>query len=240
MIRALNTFPNVQSGLDRPSLELQLAADCAFQKLKQYYTRAIQPVYAISLALDPRCRFSWWGSRGWPSTWIQTAKDQVIREWEDHYKPDDPVDQQSSNFDDEYEDYVLEVQETDALQAYLDEKIVAVRDVLQFWRGREQAAGRQQGEDPDPLFRMARRYMAIPASSVPSERCFSRAKLFVPNERNRLGPESLMESVLLDSWQRFLAGDDGDMRDVREEVAKNDEDNGRLTVVVEEDVEEEK
>lgn len=85
----------------------------------------------------------------------------------------------------------------DQLEAYINEPAAdEAVDVLAYWRSRE-------NQWPE-LARMARRYMAIPASSAPSERCFSSAKYIVPFQRNRLHPQMFKKSVLLQSWIKLL------------------------------------
>ena len=216
--------------------ELKFAAAKAFDKLKKYYSKAEQPVYAISQALDPRCRFTWWTYKNWPEDWIKAAKANVMDEWEKYRL--ETRDEQHEVSDDDYEP--VEVN-TDALQAYLSEKVSKTKDVLQYWKGRQEHAKSSASGNHQPLFEMVQWYLAVPASSVPSERCFSRAKLFIPNERNRLSPESLMQSVLVDSWRNFLDGNGGDIVDVRSEQSSSLEAEKEATTDVRnEEIEEEK
>ncbi|KAI9245253.1 hypothetical protein BDA99DRAFT_290495 [Phascolomyces articulosus] len=115
------------------------AASHAFEKLKKYYTQATQPVYAISQALNPRCRYSWWSYVGWPQDWIENAKKQVEDEWAKYV----PVSsqQQEPSFDADYDDYEPEDIEEDALAAYVAERHRPRVDKLRFWKGREEASG---------------------------------------------------------------------------------------------------
>lgn len=50
---------------------------------------------------------------------------------------------------------------------------------------------------------MARKFLAIPATSTSCERLFSRARQFIPASRNRMTTDSLRESVLVDAWSRM-------------------------------------
>ncbi|KAG2219541.1 hypothetical protein INT45_003106 [Circinella minor] len=98
-------------------------------------------------------------------------------------------------------------------------------DVMRFWKEQEETAGGIKNGSPDPLYMMARRYLAAPTSSVPSERCFSRAAIFIPQQRNRLLPSALQESVLLDSWFKYFAGRSANLMDVFEDERNNSENN---------------
>jgi len=48
---------------------------------------------------------------------------------------------------------------------------------------------------------MARRYLAIPATSAPVERVFSIGGNIVTESRNRLDPKTVKKTVLLKSWK---------------------------------------
>jgi hypothetical protein len=50
------------------------------------------------------------------------------------------------------------------------------------------------------LAKMAKDYFAVPATSAPSERCFSKARSLLPYIRNRLGPDKIEQQMLLNSW----------------------------------------
>jgi len=47
---------------------------------------------------------------------------------------------------------------------------------------------------------MARRFLAIPATSAPIERVFSIGGNIITKSRNRLSPETVKKLVLLKSW----------------------------------------
>jgi hypothetical protein len=48
---------------------------------------------------------------------------------------------------------------------------------------------------------MARRFLAVPATSVPVERTFSISSNIITKSRNRLDPETVKRIVLLKSWR---------------------------------------
>jgi hypothetical protein len=54
---------------------------------------------------------------------------------------------------------------------------------------------------------MARDYLAIPATSVPSEQCFSISKNLITNNRNRLVGKTVRMCMCLKSWNSLLNND---------------------------------
>ena len=73
----------------------------------------------------------------------------------------------------------------------MDRKVNA----LEWWR-------QNQAEFPN-LSKMAQDYLAIPATSVPSERVFSDVGQLVYDRRNRLNGETIRACICLDSWWTF-------------------------------------
>lgn len=71
---------------------------------------------------------------------------------------------------------------------YLDRK----QNPLQFWEQRKHIF--------PTLYRIAFKYLCIPASSVPSERLFSKAGLVTNQRRNRLKPKKLDQILFLNSY----------------------------------------
>lgn len=68
----------------------------------------------------------------------------------------------------------------------------AETDIAQWWR--------QHCEIYPKLSKMARDYLSIQATSVPSERLFSKAGLTIRKHRNRLSNESARVTMCLNSW----------------------------------------
>jgi hypothetical protein len=69
-------------------------------------------------------------------------------------------------------------------------------DPLEWWRINE--------TQYPQLSKMARNYLAIPATSVPSEQCFSISKNLITNNRNRLIGKTVRISMCLKSWNYLL------------------------------------
>jgi hypothetical protein len=71
---------------------------------------------------------------------------------------------------------------------YLERK----EDPLAFWDERKHLM--------PGLAKMANKYLCIPATSVPSERLFSKAGLVTNDRRNRLNPKKLDQILFLNGW----------------------------------------
>lgn len=69
-------------------------------------------------------------------------------------------------------------------------------DVLEYWRSRETVY--------PGLAAMAKCYLAIPATSVSSERVFSKTKAVIGPQRARLSPSSIEMLLCLKDWYRLL------------------------------------
>jgi hypothetical protein len=67
-------------------------------------------------------------------------------------------------------------------------------DLLGWWKNHEQ--------DYPVLANMARDYLAVQASSVPSERVFSSSGLFISDRRTRLSNDTIQASMCLKHWER--------------------------------------
>jgi hypothetical protein len=63
---------------------------------------------------------------------------------------------------------------------------------LEWWK-------QHQSQFPN-LSRMARDYLAIPATSVPSEEAFSLGKNLITDKRNRLAGKTIRVCMCLKSW----------------------------------------
>src|SRR5690606_36657321 len=90
---------------------------------------------------------------------------------------------------------VPETPKSNELEEYVAGRQAMIKP-LEFW---------QQKEKVFPyLAKMARDYLAIPATSAASERCFSQARVLLPYTRNRLSRKTIKEHMLLDSWFKYF------------------------------------
>jgi hypothetical protein len=71
-------------------------------------------------------------------------------------------------------------------------------DILQWWKG--------HATDYPFISQLARRYLAIPASSAPSERLFSRLKDTATLKRNRMKPKTLCQLLFVQQHSSYLTG----------------------------------
>lgn len=85
------------------------------------------------------------------------------------------------------------IDKQDELQLYLSlPPVDADIDPLKWWRTNELQFPK--------LARIACDYLAIPATSVPSEQCFSISKNLITDNRNRLLGKTIRACMCLKSW----------------------------------------
>ena len=84
-------------------------------------------------------------------------------------------------------------QHPDELDAYLAQPRANIKeDMLQWWANHE-------GRFPT-LAAMARDFLAVPATSAPSERAFSLGRQAISTFRHDLEPETIEKIMLLKAW----------------------------------------
>lgn len=82
---------------------------------------------------------------------------------------------------------------SDEYQAYLSlPQIAGEDDPLEWWK--------QNAQQFPNLAKMARDFLSIPATSVPSEQAFSTAKNLITDKRNRLVGKTVRMCLCLKSW----------------------------------------
>jgi hypothetical protein len=174
------------------------AASKAWLKLTNYYSKTDDSnVYAIATAMDPRLKYSYWEENEWESAYQEDAKQKVETEWM-NYKVEYDVTSTGADIDRKtFGKFKLKRRRVlDELEKYLTEACSEEDDdgntALSYW-------SRSTTTFPE-LSKMARKYLAIPATSTPCERLFSKAKHFIPASRNRLKNETFKQSVLVESW----------------------------------------
>ncbi|CAB4444420.1 unnamed protein product [Rhizophagus irregularis] len=93
--------------------------------------------------------------------------------------------------------YGVFTEDDNPLEEYLSSPIENV-DILAYWKAKS------KDQQWIPLVKMARDYLVIQATSVPSEQMFSVAKFTINPTRNRLNPDKVRASLCLKTW--FAAG----------------------------------
>jgi hypothetical protein len=186
---------------DKPNINriINLVRKSIYNALFNYFDSPPDAVLIASL-LDPRFK----KMKGW----LDNDKEKAIALLRSEYymlkSRDELSDQrvisstknnQASGFklrlfgDDDDDDLMNE----DEVDRYLDRirtpQANSVIDPFQWWRDHEK-------EFPI-LFKVSRKYLGIPATSVPSERLFSDAGNQITNERNRLKPDTVNELLFV-------------------------------------------
>ncbi|GJP64961.1 hypothetical protein CLOP_g21893 [Closterium sp. NIES-67] len=113
----------------------------------------------------------------------------------------------------EVEQLISSVQ--DEIQQYLSLPLAELHDCpLQFWKVHQELPALQ---------RMARDYLAIPATSAPCERLFSQGRNLIHWQRYRLGAERIRACMMLKSWIASHPGQRLDGAVAAEDVETADE-----------------
>jgi hypothetical protein len=85
------------------------------------------------------------------------------------------------------------IEKLDELQVYLSLPTVdETVNSLEWWKS-------NMSQFPN-LSKMAYDYLSIPATSVPSEQCFSASKNLITDNRNRLAGKTVRACMCLRSW----------------------------------------
>ena len=181
---------------DRTTEELHNAIQEGLDKIKYYYQRSDDcHMYPISTILDPRLKLEYYREHNWDKRWIEESVKVLTRIYEKDYSVLIADTSESSDEEDLCHHLYKRrrsVKETE-LDIYLNTPIVHHKtDVLQWWRLHEQ--------DFPHLARMARDFLAIPATSIPVERVFSSGKDIVRAKRSSLAVETISACMCLKNW----------------------------------------
>jgi hypothetical protein len=177
-------------------------AKAAHDKLRKYYRVTDEsPIYSVATAIHPAMRYHYWTKQQWGSKYEKMAKSTVKDVWINQYAVDTSEDDTQPFPDPSEDDLELSLlgfttsPKGDELEEFATGPTV-IKTPLAYWK-------MNCGAHPQ-LAKMARDFLAIPATSAPSERCFSKARSLLPYTRNRLGPDKIQEQMLLDSWCNYF------------------------------------
>lgn len=197
-------------------IKLHSALLAAWNKLLKHY-RKTNWIYGIVLILDPRHKIKCFKK----TVWGKEIEEGAVPKFEEILKQSyadetnvlsDTTDKDNEDFDDsDFEDVIDNTNIIDFNSYYdsakkssktswreeLDKYLESTcadneTDIAKWWKGNR--------EIYPTLHRMARDFLSIQATSVPSERLFSRAGLTIRKHRNRLTNDSARTCMCLNSW----------------------------------------
>ncbi|KAF9185693.1 hypothetical protein BGZ49_004259, partial [Haplosporangium sp. Z 27] len=182
--------------------DIYQGAKAAYNKLSQYYSATDNsPIYSVATAIHPAMRFQYWSDQKWGLKYERCAKKAVRSEWKDQYAPNTSEVLTQPFLEDSDGDIELALlgftkkPKGDELEEFVSSPTV-METPLAYWK--------RIAELTHSWLRWQGIFSSIPATSVPSERCFSKARSLLPYTRNRLGSERIQGQMLLDSWFNYF------------------------------------
>jgi hypothetical protein len=138
-------------------------------------------------------KLNYYKKSGWPPSIIKTTKLRFRAEFEKNYQkatPEEAITTKRSTLD-----AILKRQRSsnsNELDRYLNDPVFDGENVLGWWKS---------NADVYPcLAEMARDYLAIPGTSVPSERRFSASGDMITAKRSRLSAQTIKAAMCLHDW----------------------------------------
>lgn len=194
-------FKRMQPALGDPGY-ISMGKKAALDRLTACFPRAANSsILACATALDPRQKYKSFRRTLVTLSDNTHSQSQVEAVWATYYKPDTlSVAQPVCDFDGYFSDD--EPQALDELASYIGvpyqrkSNDISSGEVLEFWKTHSHLY-------PN-LAKMARKYLAIPITSVSSERLFSAARLAIPHTRCSLSPVTIKEEMLMKSWIKLF------------------------------------
>ncbi|GES72958.1 zinc finger BED domain-containing protein RICESLEEPER 2-like [Rhizophagus clarus] len=179
---------------------LKKAVEDCNRKLLEYYNKT-NNACLIATILDPRFKMSYYEQNEWENELINDVHNKFLDVYNNLYSSSKS---QSSNPDDHKNSLSQRLfkrqrvnNEIDEFQLYnLLPESPPDTDPLEFWKINESQYPR--------LANMARDYLAISSTSVPSEQYFSAGKHLITDTRNRLAGKTVRVCMALKSWWQVL------------------------------------
>ncbi|OAJ41345.1 hypothetical protein BDEG_24966 [Batrachochytrium dendrobatidis JEL423] len=157
----------------------------AFQMKLDKYFNVSSNHCVIAVVLDPRHKLEFYDDENQDAQENASQKEKIKRQIQSVY----------AEYDDQSGLMQLELTPTLQLEEYLNTQVVDPRqDPLEWWK--------HHGLDFPLLAKMARDYLAIPATSASSEHAFSKARHLITDSRTRLSDQTIRASICLGNWQR--------------------------------------
>ena len=179
---------------------IERALLAAHDKLRAYYSETWAGMYSIAIVLDPRLKMKYFEANQWEARLKAGARAAVLKAMR-AYGVETP---QSDSSDAEacvgrIQEGIFkrlnerQVQEASELDHYLLAPVAGPKvDVLKWWK--------QHASMYPRLARMARDYLAIPATSAPAERVFSGGADLITDKRGSLNERTIQACTCLYSW----------------------------------------
>jgi hypothetical protein len=173
------------------------AIQAAHDKIHEYYAKTWAGMYAIAVILDPRLKMAYYKRCEWGQDLIDHAKGALQRAIE-AYGEAPPQPDVADDSDRMHKWPFKKLKRYPAspegeLDRYLAEDVIDEdEDILAWWK--------HHAEAYPCLARIARDYLAIPATSVPSERAFSSGSNLIGDQRWSLEDNTIEACLCLKSW----------------------------------------
>ena len=161
-------------------------------------------MYAIAVILDPRNKMEYYRANKWGQRDIAHAKGALLRAVEAYMAEEEPRSDQADDLAHLGRMYQVIYQrpkrrrvEESEMKNYLAAYTAGAGvDILKWW---QQCSG-----EYTCLARIARDYLGIPATSVPSERVFSGGTDLITAKRGSLNEDIIQACMCLSSWMDIL------------------------------------
>jgi hypothetical protein len=180
---------------------LKNAIQAAYDKLCEYYGKTWADMYAIAVILDPRYKTNYYRLNDWEEDHVAHAKGALLRAVEAYETDEEP---RSSQADDVVD---LDPMDQEIHQSSKRRRVEEESEVGSYLAMRTASAGenvlgwwKHHANEYPCLARIARDYLAIPATSVPAERVFSGGADLVTKKRGSLNEDTIQAHLSLGSW----------------------------------------
>jgi hypothetical protein len=181
---------------------LRKAMQKAHEKICKYYAKTWAGMYAVAVILDPRFNMAYYKANKWEPDHIAHAKNALLRVVEEYgatiasqpnradtvaFPPDEEDDRAFRSLK------KIRVEMGSEVERYLMiPPLISTSHVLEWWK--------HHSEEYPCLARIARDYLAIPATSAPAERAFSGGANLVSKKRGSLDEDTIQACLCLKSW----------------------------------------